>query len=195
MSLQRLTCESETGKAVVHICNPCSDKELGRVRSVILASSAFDRDAFKAALKKGDGSAFEILETAVAEGSAHLISETTGTYNGGEPEYGDGYGDETQRLRSRNHELAFNDPSYAENEEFYAEVEKSHWYPIFRTEKLLHFADKPATVVATDPVEADLNSDVTWNVTCSWKSKNKASVVPIDDKIKDIFDGCWGATV
>lgn len=190
MSLQRLTCESESGKKVTHVCNPCSDKELGRVRGVILASSAFDRAAFIEALKKDDGTAEELFVASLSKGELHFIPETTGTYNGGEPEYGDGYGDEAQRLRSRNHELAFNDPSYAENEEFWAEVEKSHWYPIWRTEKLLHIGDKPASVVSTDPVEADLNSDVTWNVNATWQSKNKATIAPLGDLAK-YFDGCW----
>lgn len=189
MSIQRLTCTSETGKPVSHVCNPCSDKELGRVRGIGLASSDFNRDDFIKALKDGEG-AEQILEDAITAGKVHIIPETTGTYNGGEPEYGDGYGDEAQRLRSRNHELTFSDPSYAENEEFWTEVEKSHWYPFWRTEKLIHFADKPASVVTTDPTEADLNSDVTWNGTITWKSKNKAAIAPLE-QVAEFFEGCW----
>lgn len=194
MSLQRLTCESETGKAVVHVCNPCSDKELGRVRGLFLFSSAFKIDEFKEALKATTADeaakAATILEEGITSGTLHLIPETSGSYNGGEPEYGDGYGDESQRLRNRNHEITFKDPSYAENEEFWSEVEKSHWYVGWRTDKLIHIGDKPASVVTTDPIEDSIESDVTWNGTISWKSKKKATILPLEN-IAKYFEGCW----
>lgn len=189
MSLQRISCESETGKPTVHFCNPCNSKEGGRVRGMLYIKTSYDLTQLKAALKAGTGAA-SVFEAAIEAGNIHIIPETTGTYNGGEPEYGAGYGDESQRLISRNHELSVTDPSYEGNSEFYTEIEKDQWIPAWKGENLLHFGTKPASVVATDPIEEGLETDVTWKATVNWKDKARAEVYPVGELAK-YFDGCW----
>lgn len=189
MSLQRITCETTT-EGLTHACEPCN-RELGRVRGVILFEGDFDFAPLITALKgTSEEAATAIIDAAVEAGKAHIISETTGTFDGGSAQTGDGYGDEETRLLGYLYTLNFNDPSYAENVEFWEIAEKQHWKILWRTETLAHFCEQPATLQAIDPVEADLTSAVVWQVTASWKSKNKPRVAPLEH-ISKYFEGCW----
>lgn len=189
MSLQRITCDTSSA-GLVHSCEPCN-RELGRVRGVMLFSGDFDFTALIAALKGEDkAAAAEIIEQAATDGKLHIISETTGSFDGGSAQTGDGYGDEDSRLLGYLYTLTFKDPSYQGNEEFWEMAEKDHWKMVWRTENILHFADKPATIQATNPVEEDLTSAVVWNVTATWKSKSKPKTAPLTH-IAQYFEGCW----
>lgn len=190
MSLQRITCGDISQEPLVHTCDPC-ERELGRIRGVCLVNGSFDFTTLIAALKGAQASAAqEIFEQAIASGDILLISETTGTYDGGSPQTGDGYGDEETRLLGYLHTLNFKDPSYAGNQEFYERVDKEHWKLIWRTETLLHFVDSPAAIQAIAPVEQDLTSAVVWDVTATWKTKQKPSIAPLAH-IAKYFEGCW----
>ncbi|MBQ9602449.1 MAG: hypothetical protein IJR42_01390 [Paludibacteraceae bacterium] len=193
MSLQRITCDGASGTPLVHTCDPC-ERELGRVRGACLVDGSFDFTALIAALKGSDPSAAQnLFEQAIEDGDIHLISETTGTYDGGSPQTGDGYGDEETRLLGYLHTLNFKDPSYAGNKDFYEQAEKEHWKLIWRTETLLHFVNKPAGIQAIAPVETDLTSAVVWDVTATWKSKEKPEIAPLAHLAK-YFEGCWETT-
>lgn len=190
MSLQRITCEGASGDPLVHTCDPC-ERELGRIRGVCLVDGSYDFKTLITALKGNDEStAQQEFEGAIAGGHIHLISETTGTYDGGSPQTGDGYGDEETRLLGYLHTLNFKDPSYAGNKEFYEQAEKEHWKLIWRTETLLHFVDSPAAIQAIAPVEQDLTSAVVWDVTATWKTKKKPEIAPLAFLAK-YFEGCW----
>ena len=193
MSLQRITCEGASGEALVHVCDPCG-RELGRVRGVVLFDGSYDLTTLKQKLASSvpadAAEAATLFEQAIIDGNAHLISETNGTFDGGSAQTGDGYGDEESRLLGYLYTLAYKDPSYSGNKEFYEKAEKEHWIPAWRTETLLHFADKPAGIQAIAPVDEDLTSAVAWNVTATWKSKNKPDIVPLEP-LKKYFEGCW----
>lgn len=189
MSLQRLTCAEVTNEALTHVCDPCG-RELGRVRGVVLFEGSYDIQALIDKIKTGGEDAKTLFETAVTSGQAHLISETTGTFDGGAAQTGDGYGDEETRLLGYLYTLNFKDPSYAPNTEFWEKAENGHWIVAWRTETKLHFADKPAGIQAIAPVEQDLTSAVAWNVTATWKSKKKPVVVDLEP-LADFFEGCW----
>ena len=90
MSLQRLTCTDTSGEVLTHVCEPCN-RELGRVRGVIMFDGSFDIAEFTEKMKTTSEEAVALFETAVENGSAVIISETTGTYDGGSPQTGDGY--------------------------------------------------------------------------------------------------------
>lgn len=193
MSLQRITCEGASGVALVHVCDPCG-RELGRVRGVVLFDGSYDLTTLKQKLASSvpadAAEAATLFEQAIIDGNAHLISETNGSFDGGAAQTGDGYGDEESRLLGYLYTLTYKDPSYASNKEFYEKAEKEHWIPAWRTETLLHFADKPAGIQAIAPVEEDLTSAVAWNVNATWKSKNKPDIVPLEP-LKKYFEGCW----
>lgn len=147
------------------------------------------------ALKTGskENQAQTLFESLIEAGQIHLISETTGTFDGGSAQTGDGYGDEETRLLGYLYTLSFKDPSYSGNKDFYERAENEHWKMIWRTETLLHFSDKVANIQAIAPVEQDLTSAVTWNVTATWKSKNKPEIAPLEPIAKH-FEGCWEKT-
>jgi len=194
MSLQRLTCAATSGDTLQHVCDPCG-RELGRVRGVALFDASFDIAALKALLISGQTADITAAQTAfengVAAGKIHLISETTGTFDGGAAQTGDGYGDEETRLLGYLYTLNFKDPSYSGNKEFWEKAENEHWIVCWRTETLLHLADKPAGIQAIAPVEQDLTSAVAWNVTATWKSKAKPDITPLT-ALEKYFEGCWG---
>lgn len=194
MSLQRITCDEASGTPVAHVCDPCG-RELGRVRGVVLFDGGFeDWDNLITKLKSGTTSDLEaaltIFEEALTNGKATLISETNGTFDGGSAQTGDGYGDEENRLLGYLYTLNFKDPSYGGNKDFWERAELEHKKIMWRTETLLHFADKPASIQAIAPVEADLTSSVVWDVTATWKSKQKPDIAPIGPLAK-YFEGCW----
>lgn len=190
MSLQRITCESVSGDSLIHVCDPCN-RELGRVRGVVIFDGSFDIESLITKLKSAnDSEAATAFEEAVSSGKAHLFPETTGTFDGGAAQTGDGYGDEENRLLGYQYTLNYKDPSFAGNTEFWERAESSHWYVAWRTETLLHFSDKVASLQAIAPVEQDLTSAVVWDVTATWKSKNKPIVAPLAPLAK-YFEGCW----
>ncbi len=189
MSLQRITCGYVTGEPLVHSCNPCG-RELGRIRGVALVDGSVDLTSLIDALKGETENAISIFEGLIESGQLHLVSESTGTFDGGAAQTGDGYGDEETRLLGYLYTLQFKDPSYSGNKDFYERAENDHWKMIWRTETLLHFADKPATIQAIAPVEEDITSAVVWNVTATWKSKDKPDIAPIGALAK-YFEGCW----
>lgn len=191
MSVQRITCGAVSGEPLFHSCDPCG-RELGRIRGVALVDGSVNLSSLIDNLKNGkDAEAQEEFERIIEAGQLHLISETTGTFDGGSPQTGDGYGDEETRLLGYLYTLSFKDPSYnGANKEFYERAENEHWTMIWRTETLLHFADKPAGIQAIAPVEQDLTSAVAWNVTATWKSKNKPEIAPLEPLAK-YFEGCW----
>ena len=195
MSLQRITCEQASGETLIHACDPCG-RELGRVRGVVLFDGSLEEEyrTFIANLISGQEqqltTAVTWFENVITQGKAHLISETTGTEDGGAAQTGDGYGDEETRLLGYLHTLTFKDPSYAGNKDFWQQAELNHWLIAWRTETLLHFADKPAGLQVTDPTEQELTSAVVWNITATWKSKNHPDLAPIEP-LKKYFEGCW----
>lgn len=192
MSLQRITCEGASGEELIHVCDPC-EHELGRVRGVCLIDPSYEYATLFEKLK-GDATAqaaaAALFEAGIENGKIHLISETNGTYDGGSPQTGDGYGDEETRLLGYLYTLAFKDPSFSGNKDFWERIEKEHWILMWRTETLLRITDKPAGIQAIDPVEADLTSSVAWNITATWKSKKKPEIAPLGPLAK-YFEGCW----
>ncbi len=190
MSLQRITCGDVSGEQLIHVCDPCG-RELGRVRGVALVDGSVNLTELIDALKnEASDQAQTLFEGLIEAGQLHLISETTGTFDGGAAQTGDGYGDAENRLLGYLYTLSFKDPSFSGNKAFYESAESTHWKVIWRTETLLHFADKPANIQAIAPVEQDLTSAVVWNVTATWKSKNKPDIAPLEPLAK-YFEGCW----
>lgn len=178
--------ETET---IFHTCNPCGEVEKGRVRSlVMLAKSA----AGKQIVDKANEGTFILPDwkDAIDDGTINIIPETSGSYDGGSPTTGDGYGDETERLISRLHTLNAKDPSFVENQGFWEIAEQQGFYVMFRTESLLHVVDKPVKVQASAPVEEGLDTDVVWNIAMTWSSLKKPKAVKYD-AIEELFiSGC-----
>ena len=154
--------------ALVHTCDPCDTPELGRVRSLVL-------------IKKGTQISFPLTisewQSAIESGSIIVVPKTIGSFDGGTPKTGDGYGDETERILSNDFVLSVKDPNYAENVEFWEAAEGETWNVAWRTETLLHYVKADCKLTAKAPVEEGLDSRVVWNVEIKWNSKSKPQVV------------------
>lgn len=189
MALVHYNCDTDE-TALAHVCEPCN-RELGRVRGTLLINPSFDVEGFIAKLKGETAeTAVTAFESAITSGDIILIPETTGTFDGGAAQTGDGYGDAETRLLGYLYTLNFNDPSFASNVEFWEAAEKRSWKFAWRTESLIHFSDKAGTLQAIAPVEQDLTSAVVHQVTATWKSQNKPRVAPLEH-IEKYFSGCW----
>ena len=164
------TCAQTIG-ALTHVCDPCDTPELGRVRVLIL-------------IKKGTQIAIPLVKTdwqnAIEAGNIIIIPRTIGSFDGGTPVYGDGYGNETERKLADDYVLSVRDPNYADNTEFWEEAEKEVWNVAFVTETKLQYVNSDVRLTAKAPVEEGLDSRVVWNVEMKWRSKTKPKVVAFD---------------
>lgn len=175
--IYKKSCTSSIG-ALVHTCDPCDTPELGRVRSLIL-------------IKKGTTINFPLDITewraGIEAGSIIVIPKTIGSFDGGTPKTGDGYGDETERVLSYDYVLSVKDPNYAANVEFWSAAEGETWNVAWRTQTLLHYVDADCKLTAKAPTEEGLDSRVVWNVEIKWNSTSKPKVVAYDT-IEELID-------
>jgi len=156
-------CESEIG-ALTHECDACASTELGNIRSFAL-------------IKAGTvlpSPATLIAWTALIEsGDIIIIPESRGTFDGGAPKMGAGYGDEKERLLGHDYVLAVKDPAYKQNSPFWSAVEKEKWNLAWRTETQLSVVKAKATITAKAPVTEDIEAEVVWEVEAKWFSQEK----------------------
>lgn len=175
--IQYRSCTRNIG-ALVHKCDPCDTPELGRVRSLVI-------------IKKGTPITFPLdlqeWQNAIEAGSIIIVPKTIGSYDGGSPKTGDGYGDETERILSYDHVLSVKDPNYAENCEFYEAAEREVWNVAFRSATKLHYVDADCKLGAKAPIEEAVDSRIVWNLEIKWNAQSKPKVVDVEP-IKELFN-------
>lgn len=175
---------SGNSQALVHTCDPCDSAELGRVRSLVLINPGttitipFDLNQWKQGIEAG---------------TIIIIPKTIGSFDGGSPVYGNGYGDETERKLADEYVLSVKDPAYKQNVDFWSAAEKETWNIAYRSESLLNYVKANVKLTAKAPIEEDLASEVVWNVELKWKHKDKpkvSDVAPIEQLFKcfDVVD-------
>lgn len=171
------SCNSTVG-ALVHTCDACDTPELGRVRSLVL-------------IKKGTTISIplnlEEWQAGIEAGTIIIIPKTIGSYDGGTPKTGDGYGDELERVLSYDHVLSVKDPNYSDNCEFYEVAEGEVWNVAFRSQSKLHYVDSDCKMTAKAPIEEGLDSRIVWNVELKWNSQRKPKVVDFEP-IAELFN-------
>ena len=143
------TCGAGSGGAApVHFCNPCTEWEKGRVRSIALIDkSIIVRDA------DGDIAADTIgtltwWNTNVLAGKILVIPETSGSFDGGAANAVAGYGDIKELTASKTFTLTANDPNHKENADFWNQVEKAvgQYHAAWRTGSELRVSDEAVSV-------------------------------------------------
>jgi hypothetical protein len=176
-------CESDIPQ---HICNPCTEFEKGRVRSIAF----IHKDYVSNIVANPTDTA--VWQTGITSGQVRIIPDVSGTSNGGEKVAGAGYGDQKEKVTGRNYTVNFKDPNYVGNCSFYTELELSRaWHLAYKTETLLHVSDKVVSTFANNPTTENLEDDVVWNVESIWFQK--VPVCPLDAP-DNIFD-CFQLTV
>ena len=162
---------AQTVGALTHVCDPCDTPEMGRVRSLVLIKKG---TTIELPLSK------EGWQTAIEAGNIVIIPKTIGSFDGGTPVMGDGYGEETERKLADDYVLSVRDPNYADNEEFWQEAEKEEWNIGYCTETLFHYVNATVRLTAKAPVEEGLDTRVVWNVELKWRSKTKPQATQIE---------------
>ncbi len=168
--IYKKSCTEGIG-ALVHKCDPCDTPEMGRVRSLIL-------------IKKGTQIDFplsvEQWRAAIEAGSIIVIPKTIGSFDGGTPKTGDGYGDDTEKVLSTDYVLSVKDPAYKDNHDFWKAASRHKWNIAYRTETLLHYVDADCSITAKAPVEEGLDSRVVWNVEIKWNAQEDPKAVEFE---------------
>lgn len=171
-------CETEIP---AHLCNSCGDIENGRVSSKAYINRNYINTV------KADPSNPLVWKAGIESGQIRIIPQTSGSFNP-EPVKAPGYGRQSERLIGYNNTLSVKDPDYALNHSFYDAIKGSRiWHVAYCTETLVHISDNPVTVVPLQPVEDDLNSEVTWNVEVTWQQGNLLKPYVIPEGIFDCF--------
>jgi len=164
----------------LHICNDCNVPEHGRVRSV-----AFIKKTFRFT----DPSNPQEWRSGIIDGDIIIIPQVLGSYNGGEPVEGPGYGDTISKITGYNFELAFKDPNYTDNAGFYNAIKRNHiWLIAFRSETLTHMSTNTISIVPKNPITENLNDEVVWDVIVKFSQADLPEPFPTPDGIFQCFD-------
>ncbi len=107
--------------------------------------------------------------TAIAAGTILVMPELAGTFDGGTPKMGPGFGDEKERYIGSDFKAVIKDPLYKENWGFYKSLAgKSSYYFAYCTETQVHITGKPVTVASKNPVTDNVEDNVIWESDISW---------------------------
>lgn len=143
-----------------HQCDPCEVPEHGRVRSIAYIKSSFNFT---------DPSDPTEWSAGIDNRDIIMIPEVLGSFDGGAPVEGPGYGDQSTKLTGYNFSLVYKDPNYRDNCDFYNAMKTARNYKIaFRTETQTHISDNTVSVIPKNPITEDLASEVVWDVEVKW---------------------------
>lgn len=167
-----------------HYCNSCDVAELGRVRSVAFIKKTF---AFV------DPTSAVEWRAGVASGSIIVIPEVLGSFNGGDPIEGTGYGDRPSRLTGYNFELPYKDPNYPQNADFYNSIKFArNWKVAFRTQNFTHISNSTVSIIPKNPITEDITSEVVWDVLVKFSQADIPTPVSTPETIFECFEYVGG---
>ncbi len=170
------TCVEED---VAHFCDDCEATENGRVRSVWFQRSTYTFS---------DPTSQAEWQTAVANGDVVVVANTHGVFDGGTPNYGQGFGDVEQKYLNSTFKLNFFDPNVKNNYEFYEDKKRSTtWFIGYRTSSLVWVGDTPVTVAPKVAVPDDLKEGLAWEVEATWTSANHPEPFTMPEDIFSCF--------
>jgi hypothetical protein len=155
-------------------CDNCGEEtELGGVRS-----GAFILKAGLAAIL-ANPTTLGVWTTAKTAGNLFIIPNARGTFDGGTPVEGEGYGDQKTRVTGYDYVAVLKDPVYKTNRDFWNSIKgRKDLYFVFRTETQLHIAEATCSVAPKNPVQEDISTAVVWEVEIKWSQK--ALMTPLD---------------
>jgi hypothetical protein len=147
-----------------HFCADCdSPTEKGRIRR----GGWLRHAAYPAVMV--DPTSAAVWNTAIAAGDFIVLPELSGTFDGGAPKYGPGFGDTKEKFLGADYAAVIKDPSYKENWPHYRSlVGKSSWHLVYVTETQLHISGVPVTVAPKNPITENVDDDVIWESEVKW---------------------------
>lgn len=161
-----------------HVCDPCDEGEGDGVRHVFY----YKDGSFAAAPTKTE------FEQGVESGDVIVISDTRGTFDGGTPTYGKGYGDRISSYESSTYKVTYSDRNYVRNRAFYNGLQsQTSWNFGWKSETQIHLSEKKVTAYGKDPHTDDITKKVVWEVEVTWASKTKPLIYDSPDGIFECF--------
>src|SRR5665647_1367071 len=186
------TC-TPIGGVPEYMCDPCTEGEKGRVRSIMFIDKSLLAVLSVVVLEKANIETKAWIETQIEAGLIIVIPNVRGTYDGGVSSKVTGFGDVKEKVIGKIHTVVFNDPNHKENGPFYSALEYNAKQFVFgfRTASELRVASIVLeSFEAKDAVEEDTESLVLWNGTAVWTQKGTAKTLAIYDAtdILDVFN-------
>lgn len=127
----------------------------------------------------------DVWADGISNGAIAVIPDVIGTWNGGVPKEGTGFGDLSTSIESYEHEITFKDQRFKGNSAFYNMLGKSKDRHIFFvTETLMFNSQKPVAWLPKSPVTEDDSSKILWEVTTKWK---ESDILIPHDRIDEIL--------
>ena len=160
---------------LTHTCSDCPDPEGGRVRAI-----AFIKDDYEFS----DPTSYTEWYNAINNGDVIIVPNTRGTFDGGSPVEGPGYGDQSTKYIGTNYSLTYYDENYADNRDFYQNMKRFQNYRVaYKTETKIHMTDKVCQVLPKAPIAVDTASQVVWEVMVKWSSDSEPTPYTAPDGI------------
>jgi hypothetical protein len=191
MAIVYKSCGGNTIPA--HLCNACTKTEKGGVRGVayiqkILIDAV--RNAETGLINKTNVELLTWWNTNIENGKIIIVPQTRGTFDGGSPQTGAGYGDTKEITIAKNFTLVSHDPDHKDNEEFYAALSNAPgaYHVAWRTGTELRISDTPVNIDVVDNTEEDVDSVVDWAATATWTQSRKTVQVFDVTPVKQLFN-------
>ena len=163
-------------------CGPCITTEHGRIRSIAIIKKSYVATIIAAA------SVDATWTTGLSTGNLFSLYATQGSYDGGSTTELTGFGNQATFNGNTTHTLAYKDPFYGDNCDFYNAIRQSSEYTLaYITENFVHFAEEICTFSPKNLVADDINSVLSWEVSVKWTNPN--SPCPYN-KPPTFFDSC-----
>ena len=143
-----------------HVCDDCPDG----VEARVYALACVDDDVeFTDPLDVAEWQGY------IESGDIVIIPNIRGEFDGGAPEYGDGFGKVIEVLKRYRFKLTYEEESLVSNWNFYNSIKKSRrrrCWPVFGG--YVWMTDKPAKWAPKIPVSQNPLDNVYWNVEVEW---------------------------
>lgn len=168
-------------------CGDCIEEELNKVVHAAFVARGTSIDT---------SSIVDDLLTAELTGSAYIIRNVSGGYDGGKGSFGKGLGKQIKRLLGKAHTLTFIDFDYVSNAQFWADMELSasnYDLYFFTDTKGWVVANAYLSIEAQAPITDDNQTFIEGTIVVTWSKKNNPLNYDtnVDDlaSCQQLFDG------
>ena len=166
-----------------HDCNPCENREYGRVRSAGFISKDYYNTLINAS---GDAA---VWAAGQAANQIVVIPETNGSVSAGSAKMGPGYGETVETLLGYEFTAKFHDPNFISNAKFYnALIGQRNYYFFYRTSSQTYITNVTVTIIPNKEVKDDLNGEIVWENTVKWVDTQFELQIDTPDVV---FDECF----
>ncbi len=148
-----------------HVCANCDDFEIehGRIRR----GAWVHEDAYDPIME--DPTDATKWQDQIDLALVVILPELRGTYDGGTPKLGTGFGDRKEKYLGSDFKANIIDPIYKDNWPHYRSlVGKTNWHFAYLTETQVRITGVPVTIAPKDPIAENLDDEVTWQSDISW---------------------------